>query len=178
MKRLFPLLVSILLLSVTEAQNTYTAETSRAEFLGRSRPLAEIPVLLQGRNREKLRQLFPKEIPNFTFNQPMPTPFADVALPRGGDPLVRTALQRNPLSGVEPDTVLEGISRLLANALPPDPVGDASPNHYVQMANSTQGAYLRIYDKEGAILLEMPNLNAFWAEFSATGNGDPIILWD
>lgn len=178
MKRLFPLLVSILLLSVTEAQNTYTAETSRAEFLGRSRPLAEIPVLLQGRNREKLRQLFPKEIPNFTFNQPMPTPFADVALPRGGDPLVRTALQRNPLSVVEPDTVLEGISRLLANALPPDPVGDASPNHYVQMANSTQGAYLRIYDKEGAILLEMPNLNAFWAEFSATGNGDPIILWD
>ena len=178
MKRFFLLLLFPILFSKVEAQNTYPAKASKAEFLGRSRPLKDIPVLPSGKSKEKQRKLFPKEVPNFTFNQPMPAPFADVAQPRNGDPLLSAVLQRNPLLVVEPDTILEGIDGITANALPPDPVGDASPTHFIQMTNTTPGAYLRIYDKNGSILLEMPNLNSLWAEFNALGNGDPIVLWD
>ncbi|MCB0593504.1 MAG: hypothetical protein H6557_05070 [Lewinellaceae bacterium] len=178
MKRLFLLLFSILLFSTAMAQRTYPAHSSKAEFLGISRPLRDIPVLPPGKSKEKLQQIFPKEVPNFTFNRPMPTPFADVALPRAGDPLLPPAYPRTPLLAVAPDTVWEGIDRLAANAFPPDPVGDASPTHFIQMTNTTPGAYLRIYDKNGAVLLEMPNLNSLWAEFNALGNGDPIVLWD
>ena len=178
MKRIFLLLLFPVLFSTVEAQQIYPVETSKAEFLGRSRPLREIPVLPPGKSEEKLKQLFPKEVPNFTFNSPMPTPFADVALPQGPGPWLQPGAQRTPLLTVEPDTVWEAIGRDVAGILPPDPVGDASPTHFIQMANSISGSYLRIYDKNGAILLDMPSLNSLWAEFNALGNGDPIVLWD
>ncbi|MCB9290997.1 MAG: SprB repeat-containing protein, partial [Lewinellaceae bacterium] len=171
-------LALLLCMPLLNAQHVFPAEVSKAEFLGRSRPLKDIPALPAGKRKEKLRRLFPKEVPNFTFNRPMPAPFADVAEPRNGDPLAGAGALRNPLHTVEPDTVWEGIGRNLAGVLPPDPVGDASPSHFLQMTNSSGGAYLRAYDKEGAILLEMPNLNSLWAEFNAQGNGDPIVLWD
>lgn len=178
MERVIFLFFSIFLFSGISAQNTHPAEASRGEFLGKSRPLRDISLLAPGNSKEKHRQLFPKEVPNFTFNQPMPTPFADRALPRSGDPLAGRQARRGPLFTVEPDTVLEGIGEDLAVAVPPDPVGSASPDHFIQMTNTLGGAYLRVYDKSDSILLEMPNLNSLWSEFNVQGFGDPIVLWD
>ena len=51
MKRLFLLLFSILLFSTAMAQRTYPAHSSKAEFLGISRPLRDIPVLPPGKSK-------------------------------------------------------------------------------------------------------------------------------
>lgn len=179
MKKIFLLFIAAALFPAVHAQDTYPAEASKAEFLGKSRALRDIAPLLPGTGKkEKFRKFFPKEVPNFTFNRPMPTPFAGLAYPRNGDPLLRHGAARNPLAVVEPDTVWEGISRETVGVTPPDPVGDASPAHFIQMTNSGAGSYFRVYDKSGAVLLSLPNLNNLWAEFNATGGGDPIVLWD
>ena len=181
MKKLFPLLfLSIFLFCAAEAQHTatYPAETSRMEFLGRSRPLREIPVQPLGRSGEKSRQLFPKEVPNFTLTHPMPRPFADIALPREGDPLLSRQAARQISTVVEPDTVWEGLGQDLIVIGPPDPVTDVSPDHILQMTNVADGAYLRVFDKAGTLLFDMPNLNNLWSQFNANSSGDPIVLWD
>lgn len=179
MKKIFLLFITTTLFSAVSAQRTFPAEASKAEFLGKSRPLRELPELPGGKGRkEKKRRLFPREVPNFTFNRPMPTPFADVALPRGGDPLLQPGANRNPMIMVEPDTVWEGIGIETAGATPPDPVIDASPRHIIQMSNSAAGSYFRVYNKSGGILLNLPNLNNLWSEFNSIGGGDPIVLWD
>jgi hypothetical protein len=62
-------------------------------------------------------------------------------------------------------------------ALPHDANGDAGPNHYVQGVNSS----ISVFSKAGVLLSGPTALNAIWAGLGgpcATGNGDPIVLYD
>lgn len=63
--------------------------------------------------------------------------------------------------------------------LPPDTVGDAGPNHYIQMVNTA----FRVYDKQGNPLLPAPvPINSLWSGFGGPcetqNNGDPIVRYD
>lgn len=74
---------------------------------------------------------------------------------------------------------IEGIDRTeAANAPIPNPNGDISPDHYVQLTNSGQGSVFKIFDKSGNALYGPASLNTFWADFNITGFGSPIVLWD
>ncbi len=57
---------------------------------------------------------------------------------------------------------------------PPDTVGDAGPNHYVQATNATGSSQVAVFDKTGATLdtFVMDTLGG------PTGDGDPIVLYD
>ncbi len=65
--------------------------------------------------------------------------------------------------------------------VPPDPVGDIGPNHYVQMAN----AVFAIYNRSGILLAGPTSISSLWtAAGDTTGpcatqnRGDPVVLYD
>jgi hypothetical protein len=62
--------------------------------------------------------------------------------------------------------------------IPPDPVGDVGPHHYVEMVNVTWA----VYSKTGTRLLGPASLASIWEGFEvpdcADNSGDPIVLHD
>jgi hypothetical protein len=62
--------------------------------------------------------------------------------------------------------------------IPPDPVGDVGPNHYVEMVNTAWA----VFSKTGTLLLGPLSLASIWAGFEvpdcADNSGDPIVLHD
>jgi hypothetical protein len=62
--------------------------------------------------------------------------------------------------------------------IPPDPVGDVGPNHYVEMVNTAWA----VYSKTGTLLLGPLSLASIWDGFAvpdcADNSGDPIVLHD
>lgn len=174
----------LLLLSIpallTAQQLTLPAERSTAEYLGKSPALTELADFSRDRTgKAKLRKVIPKEIPNFTQRQHIPRNAAATALPKGPDPRFEAQQLRSQNLMVEPSIVFEGIDRPASGGIsPPDPCGDLNGKQYIQMANSSGGATLRVYDLEGNLTLNLPSLSALWAEFGVSGLGDPIVLWD
>ena len=67
---------------------------------------------------------------------------------------------------------------LTVGGVPPDPVGDVGPNHYVAMANSQ----FRIFNKSGTSVFGPVDINTLWAGFGGacqTENaGDPVVIYD
>ena len=180
-------MIGLLCLSTfqAEAQNApYTviegAETAQAQLLGKSRPLREIAEesSLRYNHRDKAKETFSGEMPNFGNSNKMPTPFEHEAAPKHGDPL----LQGDPdklLTIVEPDFVIEGMDANDAQIFPPDTNGDIGENHYVQMINSQGGALITVFDKiTGEVVQDPMNLTLLWEEFNAVGFGDGIVLYD
>lgn len=100
-----------------------------------------------------------------------------------GDNPVQDPVWQNQLEGPSAPATLvsfEGISNAdnTLPVLPPDPVGDVGPNHYVQMIN----LMFAIYDKSGNLLYGPANTNTLWSGFGGpcetTNDGDPIVLYD
>ncbi|HEU4398586.1 MAG TPA: hypothetical protein VFU54_12230 [Actinomycetota bacterium] len=62
--------------------------------------------------------------------------------------------------------------------IPPDPVGDVGPNHYVEMVNTAWA----VFSKTGTLLLGPLSLASIWAGFAVPdcedNSGDPIVLHD
>jgi hypothetical protein len=60
---------------------------------------------------------------------------------------------------------------------PPDTVGAAGPNHYVQMVNATQ---VSVYDKAGTRLSGPTNFYSLWSSgpCSTSSDGDPVVVYD
>ena len=82
-----------------------------------------------------------------------------------------------------PSVNFEGISNADNQAIgflpiPPDPVGDVGPNHYVEMVN----VLWAVYSKTGTPLLGPLGLDTLWADFEVPDcedfSGDPIVLHD
>src|SRR5207247_438777 len=65
-----------------------------------------------------------------------------------------------------------------APAAPPDPTGEAGPNHYVQAVNDVSG----VFNKTGALAAGFPKkVSALWTGFGGPctrDDGDPIVLYD
>ena len=91
------------------------------------------------------------------------------------DPVLQGLISgpRAPSIGVN----FEGVNNVNF-VLPPDPVGDIGPNHYVQMVNLS----FAIWNRNGSILHGPVNNNSLWQNFGGpcetTNNGDPIVLYD
>lgn len=62
--------------------------------------------------------------------------------------------------------------------LPPDPVGDVGPDHYVEAVN---GAFA-VFDKAGNVVAGPATMSVIWAPLgppcSNLGKGDPIVQYD
>jgi hypothetical protein len=62
--------------------------------------------------------------------------------------------------------------------IPPDPVGDVGPNHYVEMVNTAWA----VFSKTGTRLLGPLSLASIWAGFEVPdcqdNSGDPVVLHD
>lgn len=62
--------------------------------------------------------------------------------------------------------------------VPPDPVGDIGPHHYIQAVNIS----FAVYDRSGALLAGPSPINALWAGFGgpceAMNQGDPMVRYD
>ena len=95
--------------------------------------------------------------------------------PQTPDPVVQSAVGGGAIP--PPIATFDGPSNL-AGVLPPDPVGDVGPAHYVAMSN----LFFAIYDKTGTLLYGPAANNTLWAGFGgpcqAQNAGDPIVLYD
>ncbi|MBI5446635.1 MAG: hypothetical protein HY900_36130, partial [Deltaproteobacteria bacterium] len=60
---------------------------------------------------------------------------------------------------------------------PPDTVGAAGPNHYVQMVNATQ---FSVFDKAGTRLSGPTNFRSLWSSgpCASSSDGDPVVVYD
>lgn len=94
------------------------------------------------------------------------------ALPKGGDPLLKTKAKKSSHPNKAPLANWDGLnSNESGGATPPDPSGAAGPNHYVQMVNSVY----RIFDKNGTALTAPAALGTLLGGGNA---GDPIVMYD
>ena len=115
---------------------------------------------------------------NPRWGQPIPLPF--------GKPRVPDALAQGqmPPSAAErtPTTILSfnGMANVAGGAVPPDPIGDVGPNHYVQMVN----VRFAIFDKSGGLLVGPTNIKTLFSGLGPTNrcavndDGDPVVVYD
>jgi len=189
-RQLFIVVLILLLQNAVEAQqiNTSTsnpeikAVKSQLVFHGMTSPIGEVNnpnVLTPNNKRKRAKRERRARIPNFEYNVPMannnPNP-----LPQNGDPLIAPP-SFTAVTGIEviPDLIFDGMEEeeLLFVSVPDDN-GDVSPDHYIQTANSSEGAYYEIFDKDGVTIFGPESCQDFWTPFNANGLGDPVVLWD
>ncbi|MGH2730423.1 MAG: hypothetical protein ACRDJI_07405, partial [Actinomycetota bacterium] len=76
-----------------------------------------------------------------------------------------------------PDNDFDGIAGN-GQGTPPDPTGEAGPNHYVQATNNGFG----IWTKDGTPVVGRTDISALWTgvgdKCETSGKGDPIIQYD
>jgi hypothetical protein len=63
---------------------------------------------------------------------------------------------------------------------PPDTVGDAGPDHYIQMTNRSGGSNVLVLDKQGNTLAGPFDLDSLWMGGGPCDNGlgDPVVVYD
>lgn len=93
----------------------------------------------------------------------------------GGDPMLQ-----EPAGGPTAPSTSAGFDGVgnENSVLPPDPVGDIGPNHYVQMVNLS----FAIWDRAGTLLYGPADNKTLWQGFGgpceSRNDGDPIVLYD
>ncbi|MDX1912168.1 MAG: hypothetical protein SFV22_11805 [Saprospiraceae bacterium] len=160
-------------IQLNDPPQSYKPMVSKGVFVGNIRPLRDLPQQntppqqVAGKLAEKRNFFFANEQKN-------PDP-----QPKGGDPLVKN----NPPAGTEfesqilPEFNFEGIRD--PNVTPPDPTGDIGKNHYVQMVNTSGGAWFQVWDKVTGQSVFGPTLTStIWSEVGSGSLGDPIIQYD
>ncbi len=99
--------------------------------------------------------------------------------PQNGDPLValQSTQARELGQDILPGFNIEGIYD--ANVTPPDPTGDVGKDHYVQMVNTSGGAWFQAWSKEtGQSVLGPILTSTIWSQVNTGSIGDPIIQYD
>ena len=95
--------------------------------------------------------------------------------PQEADPVVQTEVRGSEI----PSPVISFDAQSnYAGVVPPDPVGEVGPHHFVAMSN----LHFAIYDKSGTRLYGPAASNTLWAGFGgecqSSNDGDPIVLYD
>jgi hypothetical protein len=150
------------------------------KLLGKTPPLsslASVPYYPPTPVQQQVKQLYSSDQTDFEEKIPIPSAKKGTALPHGPDPLHLSSFEKN-LSTVTPVINVDGIDQEEAIMHPPDPVGDVSPEYYVQATNSSFGTLLKIFNKQGMPLLESFPTNLLWQSVNALSFADPILLWD
>jgi uncharacterized repeat protein (TIGR01451 family) len=94
-----------------------------------------------------------------------------------GQPANPTSASVTPAEFLNPNPNFAGIG--YTGLVPPDPVGDVGPNHYIQAVN----AQFQVFDKQGTSLAGPANINTLWSSLPndpcfQNNNGDPYVLYD
>jgi hypothetical protein len=100
--------------------------------------------------------------------------------PQGGDPLAAASLKNSAekvAAEITPGLNFEGLGDL-SGVTPPDPVGDVGLNHYVQMVNSSNGAWFQVWNKQGQSVYGPALTSTIWSQVQSGSIGDPIIQYD
>src|SRR5687767_12684316 len=146
----------------TFAQKYFTAETSYAVKLGRTKPLYEVvSVAPTDSLKLKIRKSNkPKFVPNFAGRRHLDFHLS-TALPQGADPLYENTKQRLMPVEILPKVNFEGINEASANSGVPDVNGDISRDYFVEIVNAT---HFRVYDKTGVPLSNLISANSIWSQ--------------
>lgn len=97
------------------------------------------------------------------------------ALPQGPDPIRQNLTLRSTPIDIEPLHVLEGMGQEVSPYVP-DPAGDKSPEHYMQIINAT---HMMLWNNDGERLLSEPfQVSNLWTSLGKSSGGDPIVLYD
>ena len=148
-----------------------------AVFSGDIRSLPTLPAWKQG---DAVR-----EIPRIQHPR-APVPKSGENLNESSAPLVDALLdsQLNAIAGPEnrafSSLVVDIPGIAYTGVVPPDPVGEVGPNHYIQMVNAGAGSVFSIYNKSGGLISGPTVLSSLWTAGGAcaNGRGDPIVLYD
>src|ERR1700730_5530838 len=94
------------------------------------------------------------------------------------DPLSAGQMNRNreiTPQAVEVGNNFDGMG--YTNVAPPDPTMVVGPNHVIQMINGSSGAYFKIWNKTGTVVVNQTYLTALVGGGYA-GFGDPVTVYD
>jgi len=138
-------------------------------YHGLSKPLRELPAMSPD---EYAKMELDAMKPRNEEMQLREYPYAATALPKGDDP----AWQKENGKAPAPKAPLVSFDGQSSPYYPPDAIGAAGPNHYMQTINTVYA----IYSKTGTLLAGPTNLNLLFSGVTgATCNdGDPIVLYD
>jgi hypothetical protein len=92
------------------------------------------------------------------------------------DPVIQVPnAQESAAPQINPLLNMDGLRNTGAN--PPDPTADVGRNHYIQMANSSSGSAMRIFNKQGNELYDGPSSD-IWSQVNTGSIGDPVVQYD
>jgi len=155
-----------------DTPKAYPPMVSQGEFLGDIPPLRDLEprVAPEGQPAQKLWRKSNYFALN-DLNNPNP-------LPQGGDPLVNlsNASDRNFDPELVPGLNFEGLRD--PSVSPPDPSGDIGKDHYVQMINTSGGAWFQVWNKQGQSVYGPALTSTIWSQVNSGSIGDPIIQYD
>lgn len=156
-----------------EDSKTYPMQHSQGHFIGDIAPLREPSPALPDLGKS------PKtwEKKNYFSRNKTTNPAAE---PQGRDPLADLHRDQNGSAGappIFPGLNFEGLRE--TGATPPDPTGDIGKNHYVQSVNRGGGSSIKIWDKDGKVVLdEFASSQKMWSQVGFSSIGDPIVQYD
>jgi PKD repeat protein len=155
-----------------DAQNVPVtpSEIVTGVFLGETKPLRDLPELTPAEMQELKQKAEAKQ-----FNRSLRVreyPFADIALPKGPDPVWQNTMGKTGASRA-PVVNFDGQN---SPYFPSDCNGTSGPNHFMQTVNTTYA----IYNKTGTKLAGPTNMNLLFNGVTGANcnDGDPIILYD
>lgn len=145
--------------------------TGEGTLLGITPPLRDLPPISEAEWNEMVAKANEK-----LLNPKLRTrtyPFAETALPKGPDAAWQKTQGGNRAALSDPIVNFQGQT---SPYFPPDEIGAAGPNHYMQAVNTTYA----IYSKTGTLLAGPTNMNLLFGSVpgSNCNDGDPIILYD
>ncbi len=173
-------------LRVLQAHGSHTQAQVQKTVLGAEQSLPAVPTRFDGdvRDLPRARGWMPgeaiKEIPK---GRPGADQIPSQPLeprPNGLDPLVslQYATPAAPASRAFDTPLLNFAGGGFTGVNPPDTVGVAGPNYYIQAINGSGGTEVRIYDKDSGTEEASFILESLGSNQCASGLGDPILLFD
>lgn len=174
MKIPFTLIIFLFVLTTTnlQAQDKPISPSvvGKGVFLGETKPLRDIPALTPAELKQLDKKLRHRELNEGLEKREYP--FADIALPKGPDPVWQSQAAQNTKA---PSTaqIFAGQS---TSSYPPDCNGTMGQNYFMQTINTTYA----IYDRTGTKVAGPTNMNQLFNGVTGSNcnDGDPIVLYD
>ena len=163
MRTILILLLFLATLTDVSAQEMSGPMTGKAVYFDVSPPLRERPAIRPGKSDRSWKE-------GVVPNRADP---AGTALRAG----VRDSVVQYRQGQTVPDSLILGFAGLgnLNQVVPPDPMGAAGPNHYLQIVNES----FAIWNKSGALVAGPFNSSFIWEGMpNNSNNGDGIALFD
>lgn len=158
------------------SQKYYTAEKSFGVKLGVTKPLY-FSAFVSSSDSAKIKELKknkPQTIPNFYSSRHIEHPNPN-ALPQGPDPVWMNMDDSRMQHEILPIINIEGINSTQSPANPPDPNGDISKDHFVEIVNSTN---FKVFNKLGNSVSNLISTNTIWSQIGQSNFSDPVLLYD